>query len=122
MPLVAAVILASIVVLGFSWLIYDSFKDRLPWRRNDGEHHGLHSMMIGKRTGGMNKQRIIDIGIIFVCITAILSGLILTAFYSLLVTSFIFWGIGILFFSSLTYDAFKDKLPWRRNHGEHHDK
>ena len=68
----------------------------------------------------MNKQKIIDIGIIFVCITAILSGFVLILVINPLVMVFLSMAFMLLGISIGIYGSFKDRLPWRRNdgHGE----
>jgi len=69
----------------------------------------------------MNKRRIIDQGIIFVCVVIILSGFVLIVVIEPLVLMFLSLAFLLNLISGDIYKSHKDRLPWRKNNKEHHE-
>ena len=69
----------------------------------------------------MNKQEIIDIGIIFACVTAIFSGYVLGLIFYPLAIVFLCMAFLFLIISRGIHECYKEKLPWRKNKEEHHE-
>ncbi len=67
----------------------------------------------------MNKRRIIDQGIIFLCVTIIFCGVVWILINKPIVVMFCSQAFILFILSGLIYDSHKDRLPWRRHDGEH---
>ena len=62
----------------------------------------------------MKKQEIIDIGIVFVCITALFSVYVLGLIFYPLAVAFLIVTLLLLFTSRSIYECHKEELPWRK--------
>lgn len=103
-------------------LAYDILKDRLPWRKNCGEHREIDQLMMGKQSGVTKKRRIIDKSIIAVCNVVVVWGGLWAAFNKPKVLVLLALAVLLYFITGWVYEGLKDWLPWRRkkNH-EHHE-